>query len=182
MTGGDNPENQGAESGGAGIASSNATFLQRRIVVPLVGQLKQGATPRKLAQSLTWGGLIGIFPILGTSTAVCGIAAVAFKLNHIAIQLLNWLVYPLQLVLIIPFLKLGNAMFGAEQTSLTLTEITTMFAENFLGGVERLGLLAIRGAVAWLVVAVPLSIALTKILEPPIRRLQSRTGIRSEQP
>lgn len=146
-------------------------FWRRRLVDPLIDQLKQGATPEKLAQSLAWGSVLGVFPILGVSSFLCGIAAVALRLNHIAIQAMNWIVYPLQFVLIIPFLRLGNILFGHEQFTLSLTEITELFASDFWGTTQNLGGLAGRGIAAWTLVAIPAIWLLRRIFLPPIRHL-----------
>lgn len=162
-----------------GVARS---FWRRRLIDPLIGQLKQGATPEKLAQSMAWGSLIGVFPILGTTTALCGVAGVAFKLNHIAIQTMNWLVYPLQIALILPFLQLGNLIVGQPPLTLSIEEISAMFAEDFLTAARNLGGLALRGIAAWLVVALPASWLITKILVYPLRSLAGKIPSGNNKP
>jgi uncharacterized protein (DUF2062 family) len=77
-------------------------FLHRRVFAPLIALLAEGVTPRKLAMSLALGIVIGLVPILGVSTALCALAAVALRLTMPAIQLVNYLLTPLQLLLIIP--------------------------------------------------------------------------------
>ncbi|MBT5550318.1 MAG: DUF2062 domain-containing protein, partial [Nitrospina sp.] len=84
--------------------------LQKKLILPLVGLLKQGMDPSKLALALTSGALIGIFPVLGIATVVCGGVAVFFRLNHPAIQLANYIVFPMQIVLFFPFLTIGEAV------------------------------------------------------------------------
>lgn len=153
------------------IVVSPKSFWRRRVIEPLAAQLKQGATPEKLAQSMAWGFTLGIFPILGTPSILCGIAGVVLRLNHIAIQTVNWLVYPLQIVLIIPFLKLGNRLFGFGELNLSLKEIALMFEQDFGHAALELGGLALRGIVAWVLVALPLNFVLRRILLPPIRHL-----------
>lgn len=153
------------------MSQPGKSVWRRRLIDPLAAQLKQGATPEKLAQSLAWGALLGVFPILGTTSFLCGVAGVALRLNHIAIQTINWLVYPLQLVLIIPFLRLGNIIFRHEQFTLSLAEITSMFARDFWGTAQNLGGLAARGIIAWAIVAIPAIWLLRRIFLPPIRHL-----------
>jgi len=150
------------------------SFWQRYVIKPLIGQLKQGAEPGKLAQSLSWGFMLGIFPILGTTTTLCGVAAIWLKLNHIAIQLVNWLVYPVQILMIIPFLKLGNYLFGVKTQQLSLADITAAFENNFWSGLQDLGGLALRGIAAWTVVALPVVFLLTRILKPVMIHLNQR--------
>lgn len=71
-------------------AASAGSFWQRRVVSPLVNQLRQGITPEKLALTIALGGLIAVFPILGSATILCGFAAVALRLNQPIIQLVNY--------------------------------------------------------------------------------------------
>ena len=147
------------------------SFLRRRLTEPLLNQLTQGASPVQLARSVGWGFVLGIFPILGTTTTLCGIAGVAFRLNHIALQAVNWLVYPLQILLIIPFLRLGNLLFGLDPFPLSLTEITALFEADFWGSLRNLGGLALRGVVAWALVAMPAVILFRLVLTPVFTRI-----------
>ncbi len=152
-------------------AASPNSFWRRRVTGPLIGQLRQGATPDALAASLAWGGAISTFPILGTTTALCGLAATIFRMNHVAIQITNWLATPLQWILIIPFLKLGSFLFGAPPFTLSIEEITAQFSADFGGAVISLGGAAIRGILAWALTVGPLAWLLTMILRIPLRRL-----------
>src|SRR5262245_47568539 len=95
-------------------------FMQRHLVTPLLDLLRQGVTPEKLALSLSLGTVIGLIPILGVSTALCALAAVVLKLNMPAIQLVNYLLTPLQLILLIPQLRFGEFLVGAPRYPITL--------------------------------------------------------------
>ena len=57
------------------------SFWKRRVVTPLIAQLKQGVTPEKLALTVALGLVLGIFPILGATTLLCGAAAIALRLK-----------------------------------------------------------------------------------------------------
>ncbi len=56
----------------------------------------------RLVFSLSLGTAGSLIPILGVSTALCAVVAVILKLNMPAIQLVNYLLTPLQLILVIP--------------------------------------------------------------------------------
>jgi uncharacterized protein (DUF2062 family) len=152
-------------------APANTSFWQRRLMDPLKQQITQGATPEKLAQSVAWGALLGIFPILGTTTMLCGAAGIVLRLNHIAMQTVNWLVYPLQFLCIIPFLRLGNIIFGFDPIPLSITEITALFEADFWGSLQNMGWLALRGIVAWMLVATPSILLIRFTLTPMFTRL-----------
>src|ERR1700761_8955067 len=98
-------------------------FFQRRIVEPLLALLRQGITPKKIALSLACGIVLGLFPVLGTTTALCAIAAFAFGLNLPAVQLVNYFMYPVQLAMIVPFIKAGEWILRTDRTQLKLTQM-----------------------------------------------------------
>jgi hypothetical protein len=54
------------------------------------------------------GAAIGVFPALGTTTALCALVAFIWRLNLPAIQIMNYFVYPIQLALILPFFSRGR--------------------------------------------------------------------------
>ncbi|MFY9660850.1 MAG: DUF2062 domain-containing protein, partial [Terriglobales bacterium] len=101
-------------------------FLHRRFIAPIVALLTQGITPEKIALSLAFGIVLGIFPVPGSTTLLCAAAALIFRLNLPAIQLVNYLIYPLQLFLLLPFIRLGEMLFRAAPLRLSLTQILAM--------------------------------------------------------
>jgi uncharacterized protein (DUF2062 family) len=53
-------------------------FFHRRIVAPILALLTQGITPEKIALSLALGIVLGVFPVLGSTTVLCAAAALLF--------------------------------------------------------------------------------------------------------
>ena len=96
-------------------AGNTEGFFQRRLVRPVIELLRQGVTPEKIALSIVFGVTLGVFPVLGSTTALCATAALAFRLNLPAIQLVNYFVYPLQIALLIPFFRLGEKLFAISK-------------------------------------------------------------------
>ncbi len=87
-----------------------------RILFGIMGNfLSQGLTPGRLAITLSVGLAIGCFPLLGITTILCGLVAIAFRLNLPAIQAGNYLALPLQILLFVPFGRLGERMFRAPR-------------------------------------------------------------------
>jgi len=70
--------------------------------------------PMQLAQCVSFGLLWGVFPLVGTSTLLCTISAIGFRLNIAVVQAVNYLVYPLQLALLVPFMKFGAFVTGTS--------------------------------------------------------------------
>ncbi len=82
-----------------------AGWLRRKIVNPILDLLRQGITPEKIALSIALGLTLGVAPVLGSTSILCLLAAFVLGLNLPAIQLVNYLVYPLQLALLAPFFE-----------------------------------------------------------------------------
>lgn len=135
------------------------SFFQRRIVAPIAAQLTQGVTPEKIALTLALGGALSVFPILGSTTVLCGLAAVAFRLNQPIIQLLNWFCYPLQIALLIPFYRAGEQVLRREPVPLSISLLLERFKADFVQFLKDFGMVAVGGIVVWAILA-PLAIAI----------------------
>ena len=81
--------------------------LRQRVVAPVVLQLRQGVTPEKLALSLALGVVVSVMPVLGITTLFALALSAVLRLNHVAVVAANYAAYPLQIVLFIPFFKMG---------------------------------------------------------------------------
>jgi uncharacterized protein (DUF2062 family) len=149
-------------------------FLQRRFVVPLLALLKQGVTPGKLALSLALGTTIGLIPVLGVSTALCALAALILKLNMPAIQLVNYLLTPLQLVLIIPQLRFGELLLNAPRYPVTLESGLALLSHGAINAVQVLATAIVHATLGWLVLAPLLVFILYRGLEPVLRHLRGQ--------
>jgi uncharacterized protein (DUF2062 family) len=147
-----------------------ANVLRTRIAEPTVQLLKQGVTPRAIAASMATGAVIGIFPVLGTTTAICLAVALLLRLNLVAIQILNWLVYPLQVLLIIPFIDLGQRLFSDTRVVLSLVEIQSAFAQGWVQAIGRFWGLMLNGVFAWAIVSVPVGIVVYLVLVVVLQR------------
>ena len=150
------------------------TFWQRRVVTPLVNQLKQGITPEKLALTIALGGLIAVFPILGSTTILCGLAAVALRLNQPIIQLVNYLAYPLQLALLIPFYRAGEWLLGRPPVPLNIPMLFERFAADVGKFFADFGMIAVGGILVWLITAPLATGAIYFIVRPLLRTLAAR--------
>ena len=154
--------------------SKREGHFRRRIARPIVELLRQGVTPEKMALSLALGAVLGIFPVLGTTTALCALAALILRLNLPAIQIVNYFVYPLQIALLIPFFRAGEQLFGAPHLPLSLAQILTVVHASFWGATRFLWTTIWHAAVAWCLIA-PVFVALAYvILVALLRRIARR--------
>jgi uncharacterized protein (DUF2062 family) len=136
--------------------------------------LRRGATPRQLAWSLAVGALIGINPILGSTTLLCLALAFIFRLNIVASQLTNHLAYPLQLLLIIPFIRLGSRLFRTAPMPLAAKALVQAARATPLALVRQLWLWESHALVVWAILAAVLTPAIALTLTPVLRHLLTR--------
>ncbi|MFN0126123.1 MAG: DUF2062 domain-containing protein [Verrucomicrobiales bacterium] len=129
------------------------SFWRRRLVDPLVAQLRQGVTPEKLALTLALGLALGCFPIIGSTTVLCAAAAVVLRLNQPIIHTINQLVYPLQLALLIPYYRMGEWLFRTPSVPLSLPLLFERFAADAWQFLQDYGLLALQGIAVWCLLA-----------------------------
>ncbi len=124
-------------------------FVKRRLIEPILDLLRQGITPEKMAMSLAFGLGLGIFPVLGVSTVLCTLAAVALRLNLPAIQLVNYLASPIQLALIIPFVRVGEHLLRLAPQPLSISEGFRLLATGVVHAVTVLWDAIVHAALGW---------------------------------
>jgi uncharacterized protein (DUF2062 family) len=131
--------------------------------------LRQGISPRRLALTLALGFAIGCIPVVGIPTVLCAGLALALKLNLPAIQAANYVVMPLQVALIVPFVRLGGWLFtfGSSRAVESGSLLHTSPLELLL----RMGGLAGQAMLGWLVIALPAVALMTVTLTVVLRRV-----------
>jgi len=131
--------------------------------------LRQGISPRRLALTLALGLAIGCIPVVGIPTALCAMLALALRLNLPAIQAANYIAMPLQLVLIVPFVRLGGWLFASGHDP--APRASALLHASPLNLLEQLGGMAGHAMLAWLLIAVPAVALLTAALTLLLRRV-----------
>lgn len=134
-------------------------FLYRRLVQPIVALLRQGITPQKIALSIAIGAIVGIFPVLGTTTVLCTVAAAALRLNLVAVHTVHYAMTPVQIFLIIPFVRVGEHLLRSTPQPLSVSEGMELIAKGPLNAVIVLWDAIVHAVIGWMVIG-PLAIAL----------------------
>jgi uncharacterized protein (DUF2062 family) len=157
-------------------ATVHHNWVYRRIALPVLALLRMGATPEKLAWSIAAGLLIGINPVLGTTTVLCLAAAFVFRLNVAASQLGNHIVYPLGLILVIPFIRLADRLFHTAPMPLSPSQLLHAARENPIALSRQLWRWEWHAFVVWAIlaaIAIPLlALALTPLLRSLLHRIE----------
>ncbi|MEO8504137.1 MAG: DUF2062 domain-containing protein [Acidobacteriota bacterium] len=146
----------------------------RRVRRPLVALLQAGTTPEKLALSLALGLVLGVFPVVGATTILCAIVALATGLNLVAMQIVNYLAYPVHLALLLPFVRLGERIVGAEPVPLSLAALRASMRADFWGTASGLWRTEVHAITAWSVAAPFLVGGAYLVFLPLLRKLAAR--------
>jgi uncharacterized protein (DUF2062 family) len=101
-------------------------------------------------------------------------AAAALELNLVAMQLVGWLVYPVQLALIVPFMRLGSRLFGLIAVP-PLPELLKLMAHDLPGTIRIFWPATLTAIVAWMILCPVVVGAIYGILIYPLRRLSRST-------
>lgn len=133
-----------------------------------------GASPQKLAWSIAVGLLIGINPILGSTTVFCLAAAFALRLNVAASQLANHLVYPFELLLVIPFIHIGTIVFHTEPIPFSARTLIHAARTSPVALTRQLWQWEWHAFMLWLGLAVVTVPMIALAITPPLRRLLIR--------
>lgn len=124
------------------------------------------------------GVVVGVNPVLGSTTILCLALAFLLRLNIAASQLANHLVYPLQLLFLLPFLRLGARLFHTGTMPLSASRLLNLARTHPLELTRQLWFWESRALLLWLLfaalVAPPLAFVFTTILRRLHRRVKQR--------
>lgn len=150
------------------------TSIRQKVWDPLAHLLQNGMAPSQLALSVALGAYLGIIPILGVTTILCTLIALPLRLNLVAIQAVNWLVYPLQIILIIPFFRGGEWLFRQPTLALSPDELVAMLKHDAWGSIQTLWSTTWHAVVVWLLIGLPAVFVTQRLLAVVFSRLSVR--------
>jgi uncharacterized protein (DUF2062 family) len=150
--------------------------FQRWVVQPIVKQLKQGTSPRKLAWTISLGVTLGIFPIMGSTSVVCLIAGYFLKLNQPILHLFKSLTYPIHLAMILVYIRIGQQLNGVPLLKLSIPQLMGQFKDDPAKFAKDFGTAALYGIEAWTISAIVLIPLLYFIALPLLKKLMKKRG------
>ncbi|XP_042493626.1 uncharacterized protein LOC122073157 [Macadamia integrifolia] len=151
------------------------SWFNRKVVDPVRQILQRGAEPNQLAFSTALGFTLGVFPICGVTFFLCGmaIALLGSRCHPPSVMLANFLATPVELSLLIPFLRFGEFISGGSHFPLT----PDAFKKVLTGQASWEVLLSIAHALlGWLIAAPFILAALYLVLLPCFKFLVSKFG------
>lgn len=123
----------------------------------------QGLSAKEIILSALLGSIIGIVPVLGVATLLVTFLALRFKLNIALAILFVYIVTPLQALLFIPFIHLGERTIGIKHTLLTFEAIKNSFHKDIWITTKDLWLEIVCGLMGWSTIAIPFFVLLIVI-------------------
>ncbi|KAL9245142.1 hypothetical protein vseg_018827 [Gypsophila vaccaria] len=151
---------------------SLGSWFHNKVVDPLLLILRRGAEPKQLAFSSALGFTLGVFPICGVTVFLCGLAIpiLGSRCHAPTVLLMNFVATPIELSLIIPFLRLGETISGGSQFPLTSDALKKVLT----GKASTDVLMSIVHAMLGWLVAAPFILAVLYVLLLPIFKVLVR--------
>ncbi|RXH55169.1 hypothetical protein GRAN_4273 [Granulicella sibirica] len=150
------------------------SFLHRRIVNPLVDLLRIGCTPRKLAWSIAIGFVIGINPLLGSTTLISLTVAALLRLNLVASQIATHLSYPLEIAFFFVFIRLGDKVFHTGRLPLHHRALISAARHHPIDTTRLLWTWEWHALVIWALVSIVVAPMVVLLLTPILNGLNER--------
>lgn len=145
----------------------------RNLGQKLKGLLKQGLTPKELALSISIAVLIGVFPIYGTTTFILAFLALRLRLNLPIMIAVSYVLTPAQILLIIPFARVGEFLFGFETLGMDMESLQNAYADGILEVFSKYSGRLVLAVGGWMIVTIPIAVLLYVILFQIFRAIKS---------
>ncbi len=135
-----------------------------------------GGSPHELALAVAVGASIGVLPLVWGTTVVCALLAGHFRLNQLCVQAVNYVVYPLQLALLVPFYRLGARIFPWGP-AVSVESLTRGFTNDVTGHCAGIVVATLKAVAAWVLVAPGAAVLLYFCLLPLFARMATTRSL-----
>lgn len=156
------------------------SWWRRWLVAPVVTQLTHGTSPDRIGWTIALGMVVGVFPIMGSTTLVCLLIGWLLGLNQPVLHVFRAVVYPLHLALILIFIRLGERLYGAPLISFSIPQLIGKFKDSPLQFARDFGMAAWHGVSAWLLIAPVAAVLIKMAAMPALRKLSLSLKRRQE--
>ncbi|KAF5479355.1 hypothetical protein F2P56_000187 [Juglans regia] len=146
-----------------------APWFHNKVIDPLFQILRRGAEPKQLAFSVALGITMGVFPICGVTVFLSGmaIALLGSRCHAPSVMLANFIATPIELSLLVPFLRFGEILSGGPQFPLTADALKKILT----GQASWEVLLSVAHALLGWLVAAPFILATLYVILLPCFKL-----------
>jgi uncharacterized protein (DUF2062 family) len=145
------------------------------VLQPIRTQLTQGVAPDQIAATVAVGTACSLFPIFGVTSIVNLIVGLGLRMNQPILQSLNQLLGPLQIALILVYVRMGEFIWQSSERHFTLKDMLREFRERSLGDfLQQFGWAGAHALTAWLITSPFLVGAIYLAARPALRRAARR--------
>ena len=145
----------------------------KRINLTIGKQLRLGLSVPACQRAMGLSATIGLFPIMGVSTPLNAFGAYLTRLNLPIVLAVNFTMGPIKLLLIYPFLRLGEKIFSPEPLPLSLGELTERFMADWSSTLQEFGISFFYASFGWLVCAPWLYLIFYNVSKWIVKRFRS---------
>jgi hypothetical protein len=128
---------------------SKPGFWQRRLLAPLRAQLAQGVEPDRLAFTIAVGVVCGLLPFFGFTSLFALVVGLGLRLSQPVLQTLNQLLGPIQVMLILVYVRAGEKIWRAAPMPLSVATLVHDFNAGPRAFLLRFGWTGVHAATAW---------------------------------
>jgi len=125
------------------------SFWQRRVIGPIRALLLQGITPDRIAFTLAVSTACSLLPFLGFTSLLNLGVGLGLRLNQPIMQTLNQLLGPVQLVLILGYVRVGEKIWRAAPMPISVPLLVQSFRADPGAFLQRFGWTGLHAATAW---------------------------------
>ncbi|MGA9636963.1 DUF2062 domain-containing protein [Flavobacterium sp.] len=129
-----------------------------KIITKIKAPFYQGLGIKAIINAIIVSLLLTIFPVFGVVTLLLTVVALRFKLNLPLMIIISYIATPLQYLLFIPFIHLGETIFNIQHSLISFNEIQRGFNISFWETISGLFFKLFYGVSAWTLVALPISL------------------------
>eukprot|EP01134_Creolimax_fragrantissima_P001437 CFRG1437T1 len=149
-----------------------SAWVKRKIVEPVMAQLKSGATPQTLSLSFAFGITGGLFPVPGLTSVVCIAATVLLKLNPVIPQVVNLALTPIEIMCIPLFFEFGKVLLGKNDSSTFIpSALVRGIGSDFFGTLDQFKDVILVACFGWVIFLLPATALLYGGLVPILHRV-----------
>ncbi|CAN5902302.1 hypothetical protein BH11GEM2_BH11GEM2_11510 [soil metagenome] len=154
--------------------AGGGTFWRRRVIGPVVDQLTLGVTADRLAVTLAVASTTAIFPLLGATTALTLGAGLALRLNQVVLHTVNQLLGPVQLLLILVYVRAGEWLWRAPADHFSVADVVRTFrSSGWSAFLARFGWAGVHAVTAWAASAPFVMLIIYLLVRTPLMRMAS---------
>ena len=125
----------------------------------------------RVSWTISLGFVLGVFPIMGSTSLVCLAAGWMLRLNQALLHVFKSRVYPLPLALILVFIRLGERLYGAPLIAFSIPQLLGKFKADPLQFARDFGMAAWHGVSAWLLIAPVAAVLIKWAVTPLVRKM-----------